>query len=186
MANEKHVGKTKDGARCVVLWRTVPNEIDSCLITETNRLPGGYHDRLMELVESDEGQQSDELSDLLSRRFFADGTNVLNTLHGGGYIRKLRTTDVFLTPNSKTSVLLQEVNAYLMKDKVKPSDLTKDAEVVELPPVNVGQATPRDEADKLMAEAVQLEARAEELKLKAFALAPELKVRRRGRPPKSK
>ena len=185
MANVKHVGKTKDGARCVVLWRTVPNEADFCLVTETNRLPGGYHDRLMELVESEEGQQSGELSDLLSRRFFADGANVLNALHGGGYIRKLRTTDVFLTPNSKTSVALNEVNAYLLKDKVKPADLAQGAEVVELPPVNASEATPRDEADKLLAEAAQLEARANDLKLKAYALAPELKVRRRGRPPKS-
>lgn len=185
MANVKHVGKTKDGARCIVLWRTVPNEIESCLITETNRLPGGYHDRLMELVESDEGQQSAELSDLLSRRFFADGANVLNALHSGGYIRKLRTTEVFLTPNAKTSVPLNEVNAYLLKDKIKPSDLAQ-GEVVELPPVAAAAETDRDRADKLLAEAAKLTAQAEELTSKAYALAPELKIRRRGRPAKSK
>lgn len=184
MLNMKHVAKTRDGARCVVLWRTVPNDPENCLITETNRLPGGYHDRLMELVESDEGQQSNELSDLLSRRFFADGTNVLNTLHGGGYIRKVATRDVFLTPNTKTSVPLSEVNGYLLKDKVKPVDVA-GGNLVELPPVAAQVETDKDRAAKLMAEARQLESRAEELKLQAFALAPELKVRRRGRPAKS-
>jgi hypothetical protein len=185
MANVKHVGKTKGGDKVVILWRTVPNDAHNCLVTETSRLPGSYHDRLMELVESDEGQQSAELSDLLSRRFFADGQNVLNTLHGNGYIKKLATSDVFLTPNSKTSVLLSEVNEFLLKDKIKPADLST-SELVTLPTVNTSTETTRDRADKLMAEAAQLDARSEQLKLEAFALAPELKIRRRGRPAKSK
>lgn len=186
MANVKHVGKTRDGAKCVILWRTVPNEIESCLITETNRLPGGYHDRLMELVESDEGQQSTELSDLLSRRFFADGSNILNTLHANGYIRKVMTRDVYLTPNAKTSVPLNEVNEYLLKDKIKPAEVATSNQVVELPPVAAAVETDRDRADKLLAEAAKLTAQAEELTSKAYALAPELKIRRRGRPAKSK
>lgn len=185
MANVKHVGKTKDGSKCIVLWRTVPNELEYCLITETNRLPGNYHDRLMELVESDEGQQSGELSDLLSRRFFADGQNILNTLHSSGYIRKLMTKEVFLTPNAKTVVPLNEVNEFLLKDKLKPANLA-NGPLVDLPPVSSASVTERDRADKLLAEAAQLSAKAEELTMQAYTLAPELKIRRRGRPAKSK
>jgi hypothetical protein len=185
MANVKHVGKTRDGSKVIVLWRTVPNETHSCLVAETAKLPGNYHDRLMELVESDEGQQAPELSDLLSRRFFADGSNVLNTLHGNGYIKKVPTNDVFLTPNAKTSVTLSEVNEFLMKDKIKPADMLRKEQSFELPAINSSAETPRDRADKLMAEAARLDTQSEQLKLEAFALAPELKIRRRGRPAKS-
>lgn len=134
MANVKHVGKTTAGQRVVVLFRTVPNEKDSCLVTETATLPRDYHDRLMELVESEEGQQSGELADLLNRRFFSDGTNVLNSLHSKGFIRKLNTKNVILTPNTATNVLLSEINALIEKQdpanrKPMANELASTAEV---------------------------------------------------------
>jgi len=121
MANVKHVGKSSNGQKIVVLYRTVPDEDHNCLVTETGRLPPNYHDRLMELVESEEGQQSLELADLLSRRFFADGENVLGTLHKKGFIKKVSTSSIMLTPNSKTSVPLNEVNALLLNKPSTPA-----------------------------------------------------------------
>lgn len=129
MANIKHVGKMKTGEKIVLLFKTVPNEDHNCLVTETSRLPKLYHDRLMELVESEEGQQSLDLADLLGRRFFADGSNILETLHVNGYIKKVNTKNVLLTPNHLTAVPLSEVNALLNK---KPSDKV-DAEVLSKP-----------------------------------------------------
>lgn len=119
MANVKHIGKMTTGEKVIVLFKTVPNEDHNCLVTPTDKLPRLYHDRLMELVEGEEGQQSGDLADLLGRRFFADGTNILQTLHINGYISKVNTKNVLLTPNHLTAVPLNEVNALISK---KPSD----------------------------------------------------------------
>jgi len=123
MANVKHVGKMNSGQKVVVLFKTVPNETHNCLVTETANLPRAYHDRIMELVESDEGQQSADLADLLGRRFFSDGNNILNVLHSKGFIKKVNTKNVLLTPNVSTSVPLNEVNQILLnKTDVKKVD----------------------------------------------------------------
>lgn len=125
MANVKHVGKMNTGQRVVVLFKTVPNETHNCLVTETAALPRDYHDRIMELVESEEGQQSADLADLLSRRFFSDGNNILSMLHTKGFIKKVNTKNVLLTPNVSTSVPLSEVNQYLLnKTDPKKADAT--------------------------------------------------------------
>ena len=129
MANVKHVGKMNTGQRVVILFKTVPNETHNCLVTETAALPRDYHDRIMELVESEEGQQSADLADLLSRRFFSDGNNILSMLHTKGYIKKVNTKNVLLTPNVSTSVPLSEVNQFLLNKtdpkKADPSILAK-------------------------------------------------------------
>lgn len=125
MANVKHVGKMNSGQRVVILFKTVPNETHNCLVTETAALPRDYHDRIMELVESDEGQQSADLADLLSRRFFSDGNNILSMLHTKGFIKKVNTKNVLLTPNVSTSVPLSEVNQFLLhKTDPKKADPT--------------------------------------------------------------
>lgn len=137
MANVKHIGKMTTGEKVIVLFKTVPNEDHNCLVTPTDKLPRLYHDRLMEIVESEEGQQSGDLADLLGRRFFADGNNMLQTLHINGYISKVNTKNVLLTPNHLTAVPLNEVNALISK---KPSDKV-DAELLAKPHYSTSTVT---------------------------------------------
>jgi len=191
MANMKHVGKLTSGQKVVVLFRTVPNETQNCLITETAALPSGYHDRLMELVESEEGQQSGELADLLQRRFFADGNNVLNTLHTRGFIKKVSTRNVLLTPNSQTNVPLNEVNDIIANGGKKPADVVTTNTVpsespVTLPPT-AGQVVVDNVAmaKSLLEQAAVHEAEAARLRKNAQELAPNVTAKKRGRPPKS-
>lgn len=201
MANVKHVGKTTAGQRVVVLFRTVPNETDSCLVTETASLPRDYHDRLMELVESEEGQQSGELADLLNRRFFSDGTNVLNSLHSRGFIKKLSTKNVVLTPNTATSVLLSEVNALIEKQSPanrKPianelastADINASLESISSPEL-LPETTPiasNTATDVLLAQALFHEREAVRLRQLAAnsQSTPDVKEqKKRGRPPKT-
>lgn len=177
----KHVGKLKNGSKVVVLFRTVPNEDHNCLITETASLPSLYHDRLMELVESDEGQQSNELSDLLSRRFFADGSNVLGTLHNQGFIKKVSTENVLLTPNSKTSVPLVEVNKILQGEA--KNSLTKENIASNAEPVVVENSVLHNEdlAKSLLAQAENYEKEAVKLREQAEKLMPNEQKKKRGR-----
>lgn len=198
MANLKHVGKTTNGQRVVVLFRTVPNETQSCLVTETSALPREYHDRVMELLESEEGQQSAELADLLSRRFFSDGNNVLNTLHSRGFIKKVPTKNVYLTPNTSTSVPLSEVNNLIHRNEQTKqvsaenyTNVSNEPAVAEdyLTPV-VAPKTAAASQDVLLIQAEFHEKEAARLRQLANASADAAvtnakEQKKRGRPPKT-
>ena len=117
MANPmKHVGKVGEKP-CVILYREVPGEPDNCLIVKTDSLPDQYHDGLMSIVQSDEAQESNDIADVLDRRQFNDGTNVLQTLHFERRIEKVSVALVALTPTPATAIPLADVNAEIRKIK---------------------------------------------------------------------
>lgn len=105
----KHVGRHGD-RKVVVVFRKVPNEDHMALVTYSDNLPSMVHDEVMKVVESVPGQQSTELADALHRHIMSDGVNCLSALHKGGWLKKVQTKQVILTPNAKTSVRLDEVN----------------------------------------------------------------------------
>lgn len=195
MANVKHVGKLTTGQKVVVLYRTVPNERHNCLVTETQALPSEYHNRLMELVESDEGQQSAELADLLTRRFFSDGSNILMALHTKGFIRKVGTKNVLLTPNTATSVPLSEVNDVLSSSAAKKPTVADTFASPEVPeevfaqeastaPAAAAAATPLDNTalvEGMLAQALKYEQEAARLREHASQLSANVKTKKRGR-----
>ena len=88
MAFLRHVGKHGD-RKVAVIFREVPGEPDNCLVVGSDTLPDVYHEGIMKLVESDEGQQSGDIGELMSRRYFADGKNMLETLHNSKLLQKL-------------------------------------------------------------------------------------------------
>ena len=114
MSFVKHVG-THNKKKIIVLFRQVPNEDHMCLITYSDSLPRLYHDDVMKVLESAAGQQSKEFSDVLSRNMFADGKVMLNALHAGGYIKKVQTSQVIVTPTNNSSVRLDELNDIMNK-----------------------------------------------------------------------
>ena len=79
----KHIGELADSskAKVVILYRTVPGEADNCLVVGTKFLPDMYHNGLMKAVESEGGQDADELAEYLGRQTFADGTNTVSYTH---------------------------------------------------------------------------------------------------------
>lgn len=108
----KHVGKHNE-KKVLLLFREVPNEDHMCLVVYSDLLPRLYHDELMKIVESTSAQNSKSLSDVLHRSTFADGGNCLITLHKSGWIKKVRTDQVRITANSRSSVMLNELNKIL-------------------------------------------------------------------------
>ena len=114
----KHVGKMKNnGARVVIAYRTIPGDPFSALVVGTQQLPDSYHDSLMSLVESDAGQQADELADVMAVRKFPDGSNMLQFVHANGLMKKVPTNGVLVTPDPKTSVPLDELNNIIAEQK---------------------------------------------------------------------
>ena len=112
----KHVGKVGEKP-CVVLYREVPGEAENALIVKTETLPDSQHDALMNVVGSAEAQESNDIADVLDRRQFADGQNILQALHFDRRIEKVSVDLVTLTPTPATSVSLAEVNAEIRKIK---------------------------------------------------------------------
>jgi len=114
----KHVGKMKNNsARVAVAYRTLPGDPNSCLVIGTQGLGDSYHDTLMNVIESDNGQQANELADILSSRRFPDGSNMLGYLHNGGHLVKVKTTQVNMTPDSQTVISLDELNKIIAEQK---------------------------------------------------------------------
>ena len=110
----KHVGKVGEKP-CVVLYREVPGEPDFALIVQTTNLPDAQHDALMNIVQSAEAQEANEVSEVLDRRQFSDGSNMLQQLHFDKRIEKVSVDLVSLTPTPSNSISLAEVNAEIRK-----------------------------------------------------------------------
>ena len=106
-----------NGARVVIAYRTIPGDPFSALVVGTQQLPDSYHDSLMSLVESDAGQQADELADVMAVRKFPDGSNMLQFVHANGLMKKVPTNGVLVTPDPKTSVPLDELNNIIAEQK---------------------------------------------------------------------
>ena len=183
----KHVGKMKNnGAKVVIAYRTIPGDPYSALVVGTQQLPDSYHDSLMSLVESDAGQQADELADVMSVRRFPDGSNMLQFVHANGLMKKVPTNAVLITPDTKSAIPLDELNNIIAQQKgVRLEDLavkdgsnstvptivekTEEAptssseEVVVESTANLTPAELRSRADALYKEAAKLRKQADEI-----------------------
>lgn len=193
----KHVGAF--GSKpCVVLFREVPGEPENCLIVETGSLSDVKHDDLMNVVQSLEAQEAKEISEVLNRRQFTDGSNMLNDLHFSKKIQKVPTEMVFLTPTTSTRIPLREVNAEINKLEggyVAPKT-EQDPNSLSTPrvdQVNVGEKSENtsdaDVAQNLLTQALLMEEDAKNLmheaevkKASAYKIDPSL--RPPGRPKK--
>jgi len=108
----KHVGKHND-KRCVIVFRKIPDLEHMALVVYSDLLPRMVHDEVMRALESPQGQEAKELSDVLFRTVMADGHNCLESLHRNGLMKKVPTNQVLVTPTSTSSVRLDELNDIL-------------------------------------------------------------------------
>jgi hypothetical protein len=123
----KHVGKHGDRKVCV-LFRQVPNEEHMCLLIYPDTLPVHWQDTIQRVLESDVGQQAEELADALHRSLLPDGRAILETLHQERMIKKVRTSDVIITPRTDAKIRLDELNKMLNEMKLGESAVKKLAE----------------------------------------------------------
>jgi hypothetical protein len=183
----KHVGKMKNnGAKVVIAYRTIPGDPNSALVVGTQQLMDAYHDSLMSLVDSETGQQADELADVMAVRRFPDGSNMLQHVHANGLMKKVPTAGVLVTPDNKTSIPLDELNKLIADQKgitleqlaikdgsnsTVPTIAKKDSAVVSeevvldtvSDSVEMSPTEMRSRADALYKEAAKLRKSADEL-----------------------
>jgi hypothetical protein len=175
----KHIGKMKNnGAKVVVAYRTLPGDAYHALVVGTGNLGESYHDSLMTLLQSPEGQAAYELADVLAYNQFTDGSNMLQWMHGRGHLKKVPTDGVIMTPAPQASVQLDELNQIIAEQKgvsidelavtngVNPNPKTPSKDEVTVEEINLDNVSPADlrsKADALFKQAQQMRRRADEL-----------------------
>lgn len=204
---KKHIGRNHLGTRVLVVFREIPDDEVHCLCVETDSLPEMYQDQLMREAMGRDAQQTVNLYEVLGRRSFGDGGQMLNTLHARGFIKKYPVDQITMMPMSNRPVKLSIVNEQIntgeigaektelaeMLAKVEPSDTDTGVSVdtdsglvkpVVIAPVVIGDG---EDPTKAAAESKLLQARlmeedAKKMREEAYALDPALK--KGGRPKK--
>ena len=189
---QKHIGVISNlGTTVVIVMPYLPDEPSNCLVVEVEALPPIYSDTFSRLVK-DEGQTSNEpLANLLSRRMFASGENMLKALHDHGHLRKIAVDQITLNVNlpgdTPRKMPLQDLVAALVANDPNAKAVDLDAEPVHDAPAVVtqqlGDLSNEDQASNYLTQAMLLDADAKHLKEKAYALDPSLKPVRKPRKP---
>ena len=150
----KHVG-TVNTKKVIIVQRQLNGDDEHmAVVIYSGIMPAKYHDDVMKLLESPEGQAAFEFRDILERRMMADGQNMLQALSHENYLKRVPAANVMVTPNSKSSMRLDELTKLLNKvgrgdEAVKQLDRMENAQ---------GYADPAKAAltDSQVAESVSL------------------------------
>jgi len=123
MKTIKHIGKLKNtGSKVIVVFRTLPGESQSALVLGTTSLPDMYHDALIQLVESEQGQASNEFGEIMFIRKFPDGRSMLTAMQEDNRLVKMPTNMVIMTPTLNSGIPLDELNLIIAQQKNLPVD----------------------------------------------------------------
>jgi hypothetical protein len=123
MRNLKHVGKMKNtGAKVLVVFRTLPGESNMALVLPTATLPDQYHDAIIQLVESEQGQDANEFGEIMFIRHFPDGRPMLLAMQQDSRLQKVPTDAVLMTPQINVAVPLDQLNSLIAEQKGIPVD----------------------------------------------------------------
>lgn len=167
-----------NGAKVAVVYRTLPGEAFHALVVGTSSLQASYHDALMSLIQSENGQGANELADILAVRKFPDGSNMLEYLHVKGFLKKVPTDGVLMTPTNNDNISLDQLNqmmaeqkgvsvdALAITDGINTNPKTKKefdptAEVTEESTEDLTPAQLRSKADALFKQAQSLRKQAD-------------------------
>lgn len=198
----KHVGINHLGSKLVIVFRELPDDPDHCLCVESQSLPDMYHDNLMRVLESGPAQETVDLYNVLKRSRFGDGTEMLQSLHQRGLLKKYSVDQVSVVPMPNRQAPLREVNNQIRSGN--ESALTAPAQqpetpaqdnpvVVDTQPLQQAQQTQqtqpvddeakrKSEAESKLLQARLMEDDAQKLRAEAYKLDPDLK--KGGRPSK--
>lgn len=124
----RHIGKHGD-RKVAIIFREVPGEPHMCLVVYPEILNQHIHDPLMQCIESDIGQNSENLADALNRTYTKDGVIILQKLHSEGMLKKIRTDLVVMTPQPNIKIKLDELNKILDEMKQGEEAVKKLAEM---------------------------------------------------------
>ncbi len=178
---KKHVGRIRNtDRRCVVVYMQIPGNEENALVVDTDALPDRFHDALMDIIDSTEGQQTPHLHSLLQRRILPDlGLDMMNALHTYGLLRAVEIDNVVMYPAPNAPCPLRTIVDYMNgEDAPKTPDVQLENRILENQKSDSAQAQ-MDIAQNILRQADDIEAiAAAEAKRKreqAYRLVPELR-----------
>ena len=205
----KHVGE-HNGKKVIIVQRALPGEDHLAAVIYSQIIPSKYHDDIMSVLQSDEGQQSNEFMDIMNRRLLSNGQNMLVTMVNEGYVKKAQANQVIVKPNASSAIRLDELTKLLReagqgaeairkleeldrqqgrKDPIKQNaPMPKSAQSPQALDDGSLAASYMTQATKMRAEAKGLLAEADRLESEAKQLDPSLdasKAVKRGRTAKA-
>ena len=196
MAFIKHVGRhAATGQRLVVVFMELPGEPENALVVFSDSLPDRYHQALMDAVESNEGQSAKELYEVLARKVFWHGGQMLTTLHTERLLAKIPSKNIIMTPNSSTNVPLNEILENIHKIEAGMlTESTPPAPTESRIDTNVAESKAEESrqiAQNLLIQAQLLEDDARRKREEAYRYDPSLKpitveINTTGKPRRSK
>lgn len=114
----KHIGKLKNtGTKVVVVFRTLPGESNMALVLPTATLPDQYHDAIIQLVDSDQAQSTNEFGEIMFIRRFPDGRLMLEALQQDKRLQKVATDTVIMTPTLNDTIQLDQLNIVIAEQR---------------------------------------------------------------------
>jgi hypothetical protein len=201
----EHVGE-HNGKKVVIIEKSIPGEPHMCAVVYSTNIPSKFHDDIMKLLESAEGQAEKEFGLILNRRTATDGRNLLQAIAQEGYLKKAPTAQVIVKPNASSAIRLDELNKLLhmagegaeaieklekleresgFKDSRKnPTSVTPAEAAANIMDDTTLAANYVSQATRMKAEAQRLLAEAQRLEDEAVKLNPALnkkKVSKSGR-----
>ena len=113
----KHLRMIKDkGSKVAVFFKTVPNEPENCLIVDLDALRPMMEDAVRDGIASPGGQAAFEFGDFATRLTLPDQTNMLESIHQQGLLKKMSTKDIIMTDDG-SDVPLFELNKMIAEQK---------------------------------------------------------------------
>lgn len=167
----KHVGQVvSTGKKCVVVFRTIPNDTNSCLVIQTEDIPTLYHDDVINAVESDSAQEDMDFYKFAQRTQYHDGRNMLEGSHKSGWLVKYSTEQVMMLPTLEHKILLKELNEQLDR-----AGRTTSGDISQPVPQGkpAGILDEKDIANQMRSQAAFFRKEAERLNKEAEAMDPQ-------------
>ncbi len=175
----RHIGSIKNtGSDVIVVYRSLPDESDKCLVIFRDSIPEVYIHKVLTFVNG-VGQRSVDLFEVMHEAGLLEGQNMLSTLYKHGMLKKYSTSDIVMRPGGQQTIRLDELNKIIDDEKQKKM---KDGSVKNFNPFDMGsvEATEAMEdrglVDRLLKQYQEHVDKAQGYLNRAIELDPNVKV----------
>ncbi len=96
--------------RLIVIFMQIPDREDHALIVASDSLPPRFEQALMQVVQSPEGQNAQDLGTVLARRLMPDtNASLLTTLHTAGLLQPVPVDNIVMFPLPNQAYPLRKI-----------------------------------------------------------------------------